>query len=218
MTKAKLFLAVSLVSASLSASPASANLILDVGPGGVPLPCNNCGNISGQTFGWSFEVTSPIKVDGIGAWDFGADGIGPALEAGLWDDSGSLLGSATISDASSPEPSNGNGEWLFEDITMQTLLPGIYFTGLTFFDSTPLAQFGTAFTTIPEVTYLNATVSNAGPNSGLVLPDSPFGPDGVFGSTLRVAQVSVPEPASVLSLLTLGTLGAVSTLKRQLKK
>ncbi|MEQ9623927.1 PEP-CTERM sorting domain-containing protein [Coleofasciculus chthonoplastes] len=101
---------------------------------------------------------------------------------------------------------------------MQTLLPGTYFTGLTFFDSTPLAQFGTAFTTIPEVTYLNATVSNAGPNSGLVVPDSPFNTDGVFGSTLRVAQVSVPEPASVLSLLTLGTLGAVSTLKRQLKK
>lgn len=211
-----IFLAVSLVSASLTASPASASLILDVGPGGSPTPCGGgCGSISGKTFGWSFKVTSPIKVDGIGAWDSGADGIGPAIQAGLWNESGSLLASVTISNASSPEPSNGNGQWLFENITMQTLQPGTYFTGLTFFDSTPLAQIGTAFTTIPEVTYLNGTRSNAGADSGLLFPNSPFSVP-IFGPTLRVAQASVPEPFTIFGAGT--ALGFGTLFKRKLSK
>ena len=97
-TTVKVALVASLCGLSLAALPAKADpnpdLLLDLGTGGSPIPCGSCGNGSGQTFGWAFEVLETIKVDGIGAWDFGADGIGPDVQAGLWDSSGTYVPSA----------------------------------------------------------------------------------------------------------------------------
>ena len=70
------------------ALPAQSTLVLDVGPGGDADICGvgDCGNVSGLTFGWAFDVTSPILVGGIAAWDSNEQAFGPDVEAGLWTD------------------------------------------------------------------------------------------------------------------------------------
>ncbi len=197
-----------------TAEESRAELILDVGPGGGTLPCGPCGNGVGSTFGWAFDVTSTISVDGVGVWNAGANGIGPAVQAGLWTNAGILLASATISDASSPVPSNGDGEWLFEDIPLLTLSPGRYVIGSIFFDSTPLSQFFTAFTTIPEITYIESRIPAVLPDSGLDIPTGSLGSDGVFGPTLRLPEAPVPVPAT-LALFAIAMAGlGIATLRR----
>ncbi|MDB9423273.1 PEP-CTERM sorting domain-containing protein [Microcystis aeruginosa CS-563/04] len=63
------------------------------------------------------------------------------------------------------------------------------------------------------------TFSNisAGGTFGFTMGGSNFDVSNILQGTLTLNQVTVPEPSSILSLLALGTLGAASTLKRQLK-
>jgi FlaG/FlaF family flagellin (archaellin) len=59
---------------------------------------------------------------------------------------------------------------------------------------------------------------NTGVGSGTGLAILPFITDANFEtSNLTAEHISTPEPASTLSLLALGTLGAASTFKRKLK-
>ena len=196
------------------ALPAQATLVLDVGPGGVTDDCNVCGDVSGLTLGWAFDVTSPILVGGIAAWDSDEQAFGPDLQAGLWTDAGALLVSATISAASPTEDSNGNGVWRGENIGPLLLTVGRYVVGLTFLNETPLAQFNTLFTTIPEVTYVEGRVSNLAANSGLNIPEAPFGPQGIFGPTLLAVVQPLPEPAT-LALFSLGIVGLGLAARRR---
>ncbi|MEM7226293.1 MAG: PEP-CTERM sorting domain-containing protein [Pseudomonadota bacterium] len=187
---------------------ARAELILDLDPGGVAGPCGfGCGNVAGATFGWGFEVTSAIDIDGIGVWDADGDGIGTTVEAGLWAADGTLLASATISDASMQVASNGDGFWLFEDIGLQSLAPGFYVIGNVFFDDVPLAQFFAPFTLSPSIANIQERVNDV-PDSGLAFPSVALSDDqGIFGPTLRLAT-QVPEPSSLaLFVIALGGLG-----------
>jgi len=176
----------------LTPQVATAELILDVGPGGIPLFAGGA-----VTAGWEFTVVSPITIAGMGIFDFQSDGIGASQDVGLWNSDGSmLLASTTITNASSTRASNGDGQWLFEAITPLTLGPGTYVLGSTFDPLEPTAQFNTAFTTIPEITYVQARIDNGG-NPNLTFPGDPFS-SGVFGPTLVLGQaVPIPEPASI---------------------
>lgn len=207
--KSRLFLAIGLLIGVLFGTPAKATLVLDVGPGDFGLGCDFCGSTRGDTFGWAFDVISTIQVDGIGVWDDRNEGIVPEIEAGLWTNAGALLASATLTDMSPTESSNGDGVWRFKDMTTQVLTPGRYVVGSVFFTRTPLALFNEPFTTISEVayvggrTYVNAQNYPESSDMGLQFPSKPFGSEGVFGPTLRVASTPVPEPTT-LALVGLG--------------
>lgn len=191
---------------------AKATLALDVGPGGSSQFCGSCGAVSGQTFGWVFDVNSTIQVGGLGAWDSNDTPFGRDVQAGLWTNAGTLLASTTISADSATEASVGEGNWRVESIAMLTLTPGRYVVGMTFFDFAPLAQFGTAFTTLPEISYVAARQSSAGPDSGLSFADFTLLNDGVFGPNLQLAEL--PEPAT-LGLFGLGLLGLGLAARRR---
>ena len=198
------------------ALPAQATPVLDVGPGGDTDSCGpgGCGNINGETFGWAFDVTSPILIGAIAAWDSDEQAFGPDLEAGLWTDAGTLLASVTISAGSPTEDSNGDGVWRGESIAPLTLTPGRYVVGLTFFDETPLAQFDTLFTTIPEVTYVEARTSDLGQDGGLSFPDITLDIEGIFGPTLLAVVQPLPEPAT-LAIFGFGLAGLGLAARRQ---
>ncbi len=204
-------LAGAVLALGLAMPQAEATLVLDVGPGGSRQFCGACGNVSGQTFGWAFDVSSTIQIGGLGAWDSNATAFGPDVEAGLWTGSGTLLASTMISDSSATEASAGAGVWRVENIATLTLGPGRYVVGLTFFDLSPLAQFGTAFTTIPEITYAGARGAGV-PDSGLSFPDMGIGSNGFFGPTLLVAEL--PEPAT-LGLFGFGLAGLGWAVRRR---
>ena len=72
-------------------SPAQAELVLDLTPGGTATPCGTCSG--GRTFGWAFSVRNAIEIDGLGMWDAGSNGLGqPSVQVGLWSAAGVLLG------------------------------------------------------------------------------------------------------------------------------
>jgi hypothetical protein len=204
-----------LIAISLLTLPFAANagLVLDLNTGGTANPCGG-GCASGTTFGWSFSVVNSIKINQLGLWDAGADGLGvSSAQVGLWSTSGSLLANATITDASEQVASaSANGEWLFENISSVLLTPGDYLIGSVFLNPAPFAQIGATFTTIANITFGGGV--RGAENAGLSIPDQSFDRP-IFGATMRSEDSSVPEPTSV-ALVGLGL--AVMSMFRRLTR
>ncbi len=204
----KLFCSFSAVAltAMLACAPAQAGLAMDLTGGGAVYACNNACGTLGTTLGWSFTVVDKLTVDGLGVWDAGADGIGGTTQVGLWDSAGTLLASATLSDASTPLASaDADGRWLLQSIGLTVLTPGDYRIGMVTFADYPLIQVGADHQEIAQIAFGGGQSGTWG--GGLSDPSNqasiPF-----FGPTFTVTDTTnVPEPASVL-LAGLALLGA----------
>jgi hypothetical protein len=196
-----------LLVAGFASQQAGAALVLDVNTGASAIPCGSCSDDNGVTFGWSFSVINPITINGLGVWDNGADGLGVgSAPTALWATDGTLLATATITDASTPISSvSADGEWLFESIASLTLTTGDYVIGTVFLSLVPLAQTSitTTFATIPDIAVIDGV--RGPPDGGLAFPASSFAGELIFGPTMRL-QSTVLEPAT-LALLGLGLFG-----------
>jgi PEP-CTERM motif len=168
-------------------------------------------------FGWDFSAASPFTVDALGIWDQNPDGLLASHEIGLWTSTGTLLASATITNANSSATASGvpaPGRWLFTPIAPLTLAAGTYVLGSTFQCCLDPIVFPLGTETIlPGFTFGGPRV---GFGSALMFPD-PFqtpavGSHPFLGPNLDLAPI--PEPAT-LTLLGLGLFGARVAIRRR---
>lgn len=213
MKKLSISLAAALTLAALATQPAHATLVMDLTGGGTSNACGSCGAV-GQTYGWSFTVINAITINGLGVWDAGSNGIGPATQAGVWTSAGILLASAAVSNASTVVASASNqGSWLMETIASITLLPGNYLLGAVFYTNDALAQIGSSFTNVSDIT-VGGGIRQGAANTGFAAPLANFG-SRIFGPTMRMADNVVPEPAG-LALVGLGLFGLAAFRRRSI--
>jgi Domain of unknown function (DUF4082)/PEP-CTERM motif len=192
LTLARCAVAASLVFATSSVSHAS-TLGLDVTSNTQVFAPGVFHNI-----GWQFQVNAPITVDGIGLFDVDPAGLSESHQVGIWDNSGTLLASATVTSGSTfVSSASGAGDWLFADIAPIVLAPGTYVTGGFFATSADSVMANATISTVPQISFLASRASTEGAFAepgvyGLVEP-------GVFAADIRVQTpaAAVPEPASL---------------------
>ena len=176
----------------------------------------NSFDTTNMTVGWSFTANDNLSVTSLGLWDeTPADPLAQTHQVGLWSSTGTLLGSATIQ-TNSPL----TGSFRYAAIAPVALTSGLtYFLGSEV--SSPFSDRYTSsassIVTAPEITFLGTARNNSA--GGFSFPSITGSANGRFGPNFQfqVVPTSVPEPSSIIGLAALGTLGAASTLKRQLK-
>jgi hypothetical protein len=170
--------------------------------------------VADLTFGWSFTANQALMVDGLGFFDDEiVDGQGLQQDhlVSLWTDTGTLLGSTTISNASTAVASTAaDGRWLFNDIAPVLLTAGNdYVIGAHDPASSGCAAcdriryFDTA-TTTSEITFIQAL---DGVGNGFPTGPVPDRNDGYFGPNLRVNPVPVPAAAWLFGTALVGFFG-----------
>lgn len=165
-----------------------------------------------NNIGWSFSVTSDVTIDGLGLFDYGADGLDNRHQVGLWNSAGTLLAQTVVFNGATVYASGSTaGNWLFVDIAALTLTAGDYVIGAFYSDNDndAIAAIATGFELDSHFTYGDSRASDG---SSLDLPGV-YGQvqPGIFGPNMRVA--TVPEPSHLL-LLPLA-LAAVAVARRR---
>jgi len=190
----------------LGAGQAQAAIIgVDFTGGTAPSPVNQ------QTLGWQFTLSTTKIVTSLGVWEENPIGLNENHLVGIWNPSGGLLTSATVTNASVPLASTAsNGRWLFESLTIPlTLVPGTYIIGADYPTGNDVVRTSVAtLSTAPGLAFVQGRFVST-PTSGFDFPDSTFATTGGhFGPNLLLTDSisSVPEPAS-FTLLALGALG-----------
>lgn len=181
---------------------AHADLLLDVGNGGVASACGMACGDNGITEGWTFTANDAITITGIGILQINGHPFSSPLEAGLWDSGGNLLASVSVTNSSTPVASAGGEQWLFESITPVTLVAGDTYTvaNIVYNDDDPVYESDPPFTVDPDITF--GTGVGSAVNAGFVFPQGSNSYPS-FGANLETSTPPVPEPGSA-SLLGLG--------------
>lgn len=141
------------------------------------------------TMGYSFTVLRTLQLNALGFYDTFGDGMSTDHSVGLWNSSGSLLRSATVTNASPL-----NGFFRYASVATLLLAPGTYTLGATTTngaDPVKFAGFITSLTSIPEISSDFQPLFTAG--SALTLPtdDAIPGEPGFFGPNM---DVTIPAP------------------------
>jgi Domain of unknown function (DUF4082) len=169
------------------ASAVNAGPIIDFTGGITALNNNN------ETYGYSFTVSGGnISVNGLGVFSAFSSPLAGSHPVGLWNSSGTLLASATVTPGSTAVPSTDSlGQWLEVGIAPVVLTPGTYFAGVYYNQGTEQVLVVGTPNSIPGVTYNSAQYDFG---NSLAFPESAF-PSTLVGPALF--SNPVPEPASV---------------------
>jgi hypothetical protein len=154
------------------------------------------------TRGWEFTVSQAIDVLSLGLYDAGGDGLVNSHQLGLWSSSSTLLASTTIAAGTSA----ALGFDSFRYVTLASsvrLNPGTFRIGARYAvsDGDEIAQNANPIGAPGFVSYVGARLSGPGfgdPTTPSAVVGGAFGPNFQF----RAATTVVPEPSSVLLLLT----------------
>lgn len=172
-------------------------------------------NSGGFDLGYKFAVNFPLSVVQLGVYDDFGDGLIGSHEVGLFKADGTLITSTTVQTTDAL-----NGVFRFAPISPVELTPGEYvlvsvagYNPGNPVDNYTHDPFNISFD--PNITFLgNRVLGNVG-NTLLFLSDAntevstdPFLQYGWFGPNMDVVAVSVPEPATILTLLGMGAVVA----------
>ncbi|MFM2404236.1 MAG: hypothetical protein RL223_2116 [Pseudomonadota bacterium] len=153
--------------------PAQAALLVDARPGGWNDVCVACGS-TGTTWGYALHTDRALTLTALGAWDSDSDGLGRAVEVGLWDAAGTLLASVGVDDASAwrAASAEAGGSWLLASIAALWLAPGDYRLGQVVTDQGPTWLLPAGVSTADGVQLTQSLTQWSGA-SGLGLPEDP---------------------------------------------
>lgn len=162
------------------------------------------------TLGWSFTVVTPVRVTALGFFDSGQDGLVESHALGLWDASGTLLATGSVSAGTS----NTLVDFFrYVSVTPVNLATGNYTIGALFTSGLDGVHFpGTAgtLTVDPRISFGGATFAFGGV---LANPTLFTGGEGYIGPNMNIAPV--PEPATWAMLIAgFGLVGYVSRRRR----
>jgi hypothetical protein len=174
------------------------------------------------SLGYEFQVTSPVSVVGLAAWDVNGSGGLPQSEAvGLWTDSGTLLRSSTI--PAGTLPSDPGNQFAAVGISAITLNPGYYDVAAvgpyTYGNGEGYPPF-TGYTVATGINFVeDRWITSPGVLAYPVNDDYNGGLAGWFGGNVVLGNETVPEPstmiAGALMLLPFGS-GAIRQLRKKL--
>ena len=191
---AKLAIAVFGLWLGLGATTRAGGLALDFTGGSVAT------TVGDLTNGWSFTLAGTTTVDELGIFAGGNDPLTQDHQVGIWDGSGNLVASVTVTNANSTAISStdSHGRWLFTDITPVILAAGSYVIGagystgpdaLLFQTNAPTMAAGVMYGESRSVQGILNEPTQHFPNDG----------NGWFGPNFRIATpAAVPEPSTLV--------------------